>query len=166
MASATTAAARPVENLDSIQPPASRPDLPELVLARPERFFAEASLARSLPIPCVHDDLQHHASGCYAAHSGIKRWNRQAENLLLAAEKWSRRRPSAVTGQPYPAELRAAWKNVLFNQFHDILAGTSLEAAYDDARDHAGEALAIAGRGLNQAVQSLAWNIDHPAQEG
>ena len=28
-----------------------------------------------------------------------------------------------------------AWKNVLFNQFHDILAGTSLEAAYEDARN-------------------------------
>jgi alpha-mannosidase len=30
-----------------------------------------------------------HASGCYAAHSGIKRWNRLAENRLLASEKLS-----------------------------------------------------------------------------
>ncbi len=88
----------------------------------------------------VEGELQHHASGCYAAHSGIKRWNRQAENLLLAAEKWAAV-GQAAAGQPYPGEdLRRAWKNVLFNQFHDILAGTSLEAAYEDARSQLGEA--------------------------
>ena len=48
-----------------------------------------------------------------------------------------------VTGQPYP-NLAQAWKSVLFNQFHDILAGTSLEIAYEDARNSYGEALAVA----------------------
>jgi hypothetical protein len=36
--------------------------------------------------------------------------------------------------QPYPVDYKRAWKNVLFNQFHDILAGTSLEAAYEGVR--------------------------------
>ena len=40
-----------------------------------------------------------------------------------------------VTGQPYPNDFDRAWKSVLFNQFHDIMAGTSLEVAYDDVRD-------------------------------
>ena len=113
----------------------------------------------------VHEDLQHHASGCYAAHSGVKRWNRTAENRLLAAEKFSAL-AEWITGQPYPADFDRAWKNVLFNQFHDILAGTSLEAAYDDARDQFGEALAIADRALNSAIQSLAWKINIEPEAG
>jgi len=153
-----------IENLASIRRMDADPAFPRMIFSTPGRFFADL-LEKDLPIPVVHDDLQHHASGCYAAHSGIKRWNRQAENMLLAAEKFCAI-AERVTGQPYPAELERAWKNVLFNQFHDILGGTSLEAAYDDARDMHGEAMAIASRGLNDAIQSLAWNIDLPYTEG
>jgi alpha-mannosidase len=145
------------ENIESIQRLTSAPDLPRLVFSRPESFF-QAVLDKGLPIPVVHDELQHHASGCYAAHSGVKRWNRQAENRLIAAEKFAAI-AHWITGQPYPADFALAWKDVLFNQFHDILAGTSLEAAYDDAHHLYGEALSIADRGLNHAIQSLAWNI-------
>jgi alpha-mannosidase len=152
------------ENLESIRRMDADPAFPRMIFSTPGRFFDEL-LAKDLPIPTVHDDLQHHASGCYAAHSGIKRWNRQAEQMLLAAEKFCAI-AERVTGQPYPAELERAWKNVLFNQFHDILGGTSLESAYDDARDMHGEAMSIAGRGLNDAIQSLAWNIDLPHTEG
>lgn len=125
------------------------------------RIYLDGVLASGIEIPVVHDDLQHHASGCYSAHSGVKRWNRLAENLLISAEKWS-----SVTQQlfdrPYPADLTHAWKEVLFNQFHDILAGTSLEAAYDDARDSYGEAMAIARRRQTQALHAIAWQIDIP----
>ncbi|MBX3062730.1 MAG: alpha-mannosidase [Anaerolineae bacterium] len=153
-----------IENIESIKRLNADETLPELIFSQPEAFFHEVE-TQHLPLPIVHDDLQHHASGCYAAHSGVKRWNRQAENMLIAAEKWSAI-AALVTGQPYPAEFAQAWKNVLFNQFHDIMAGTSLESAYEDARNSYGEALTIAGRALNYAVQSLAWNIDIPYQEG
>ncbi len=108
--------------------------------------------------PTVHGELQHHARGCYSTHSAVKYWNRRAENLLLAAEKFS-----ALAGWlvdlPYPDDFERAWKNVLFNQFHDILAGTSIAAAYDDARETYGEALAIARRALNRAVQAIARRV-------
>jgi alpha-mannosidase len=131
--------------------------------ARLEQFFS-AVLTRQPDLPVVHDGLQHHSSGCYSAHSGIKRWNRLTENRLLAAEKLSTVAEN-VTGQPYPTSLGRAWKSVLFSQFHDSLAGTSLEAAYEDARNLYGEALAIADRTLNLAVQSIAWNIHIPPEE-
>src|SRR5262245_60444587 len=152
------------EHLASIRRMNADPVFPNLVFSTPNCFFADL-LGKNLVFPVVHDDLQHHASGCYAAHSGIKRWNREAENLLIVAEKLSALADWA-TGQPYPADLTEAWRNVLFNQFHDILGGTSLEAAYEDARDLHGEAMAIAGRGLNYAIQSLAWNIDIAQEEG
>lgn len=152
------------ENLASIRRMQNEPDLPTLVFSTPEKFFASVR-ARDLPLATVHDELQHHASGCYAAHSGVKRWNRQAEHLLLAGEKFSAI-AERVTGQPYPTDLGHAWKQVLFNQFHDILAGTSLEQAYEDARNSYGEAMAIGGRALNYATQSLAWNIGIPHAPG
>ncbi|SFI76147.1 alpha-mannosidase [Paenibacillus sp. UNC496MF] len=151
-------------NIESLRAMNARPDFPEIVFAGPNDFFADVE-RKGLRLPVVHDDLQHHASGCYAAHSGIKQWNRQAENRLIAAEKWSAL-AQRVTGLPYPEDFRRAWTNVLFNQFHDILAGTSLEAAYEDARNMHGEAMSIADRNLNDAVQSLSWNIGIEQVEG
>ncbi len=152
------------ENIESILRLNGDPDVPKLTFATPDQYFHDME-QKDLAYPVVHDDLQHHASGCYAAHSGIKQWNRQAENRLITAEKWSAL-ANWITGQPYPKEaFGRAWKNVLFNQFHDILAGTSLEPAYEDARYLFGEAMAIAERALNDAVQSLSWNVGIPQDE-
>ena len=152
------------QNLDSIRKMQADCKYPHLELAGPEKLFQDL-IKKDLHIPVVHDDLQHHASGTYSVHSGVKRWNRRTENALLVAEKFSAI-ANWVTGQPYPRDLSQAWKNVLFNQFHDILAGTSLEEAYEDARDSYGEAMAIAGRGMNYAIQSLAWKIKIEPEEG
>jgi alpha-mannosidase len=110
-------------------------------------------------LPTVRGELQHHGVGCYTSHSGIKRWNRRAENLLMRAEKWSA--VAAQLGvQAYPAErLREAWKLLLFNQFHDTLAGTSIAPAYEDARDQIGHACSLATNAFNAATQSIAGAI-------
>lgn len=152
-------------NIASIRRLDQEPELPRLVFSRVEDYFAAVE-KEAVRLPVVHEDLQHHASGAYSAHSGIKAWNRRAERMLMTAEKFASL-ASALTGAAYPAEeLRRAWRQVLFNQFHDILAGTSLETAYEDARDSLGEAMAIAARAMNTATQSLAWNIAVPRVEG
>jgi alpha-mannosidase len=148
-------------NLQNIHRLSVNTNLPELVMAAPEAFFAHAD-TESLPV--VHDELQHHASGCYAAHSAVKRWNRKAENLLATAEKIATL-AALATGKADLPGISRAWKDLLFNQFHDVLAGTSLEEAYDDARDLYGEANAIAGRDLNRGIQALAGNIALPLDE-
>jgi len=149
-------------NLDSILRMREDLDLPAMAFSSPNNYFVSVS---KKDLPTWKGELQHHASGCYAAHSGIKRWNRQAENALLSAEAFSAA-AERVTGQPWPEGLDRAWKNVLFNQFHDVLAGTSLRSAYADARDMHGEAMSIAARAQNAALQSLAWNIRAPEAEG
>ncbi|RIH85129.1 Mannosylglycerate hydrolase [Calidithermus terrae] len=152
------------ENLESIRRLSADPELPELRLSHPEAYFE--AVEGTPGIPAWHEELQHHASGCYAAHSGIKQWNRRAENALLLAEKLATLAHVRL-GRPYPAQaLEHAWKRVLFNQFHDILAGTSLEAAYEDARNELGEALSIASHVANDAAQALSWQVDIPAEEG
>ena len=155
-----------IANIESIHHLDADPQFPaQLICSTPETFF-QAAATKGWQIPIVQNELQHHASGCYASHSGIKRWNRLAENRLLAAEKLSV--AASVWGDDISVsstDFSRAWKHVLFNQFHDIMAGTSLEAAYEDARETYGEALAIAGRALNHATQSIAWKINIPLDE-
>src|SRR5438067_2880135 len=136
----------------------------ELLFSSPASFFEELK-SQGGAMPVVRDELQHHASGCYAAHSGIKQWNRRAENRLLLAEKVSTIARS-VAGLSPQGRLEDAWKSVLLNQFHDVLAGTSVESAYDDARDAYGEASAIAARSTHQALQAIAWQIGIPFADG
>ncbi|MDP8905243.1 MAG: glycosyl hydrolase-related protein [Chloroflexota bacterium] len=147
-----------IENIRSIKRLDGEDGLPRLVLSGPGAFF-DSIRDRGLRLPVVHDELQYHARGCYTSQSEVKRQNRRVEHLLLTAEAWSTV-ASQVTGASYPANLSAAWRNVCFNQFHDILAGSSIEPAYQDARDTYGESAAIAGRALDVAIQSLAWGIN------
>jgi alpha-mannosidase len=53
---------------------------------------------------------------------------------------------------------------VLFSQFHDIVAGTAIEPAYDDAPHQLGEAMSIVARLANRSIQSIARQIDPPAE--
>ncbi|NSW53209.1 MAG: alpha-mannosidase [Anaerolineae bacterium] len=149
---------RNIQEIHRFQQDAS---LPVMRFSSSAEFFAALDIDPEA-IPVVHDDLQHHASGCYAAHSGVKRWNRQAENALVAAEKWAAA-AQAVLGTPYPRmEFSRAWKLVLFNQFHDIMAGSSIKEAYLDAERTYGEATSIAERAQNRALQAFTWQIDLP----
>ena len=145
-------------NIKSIEELNAVVDNPKLVFSTTEEFF-DSIRKDNIEYPVVQDDLQHHASGCYSVHSGIKKWNRRSENMLITAEKFSTI-ASIVKNQPYPKDFERAWKRVLFNQFHDILAGTSLISAYEDTRNMHGEALSIAETNLNYAIQSISWDID------
>ncbi|HET7645927.1 MAG TPA: glycoside hydrolase family 38 C-terminal domain-containing protein [Candidatus Limnocylindria bacterium] len=144
-------------NIETIRALNEVEELPTLRHSWPAAFFEAVDVPEDLPV--VRDELQHHAIGCYAAVSGIKRWNRQAEELLGTAERWAS--IAAREGlQPYPDDLSGAWRNVLFNQYHDILAGTSIEPAYDDARSQLGESMAVADRALTNGVQAISWAVD------
>jgi alpha-mannosidase len=151
-------------NLDSIARLNATGGLPRMELSSARAFFDR--VAPNGDLPTHAGELQHHGVGCYSAHSGIKRWNRRAENLLQRAEKWAAV-ADALGGPRYPlAELTEAWKLLLFNQFHDTLAGTSIAPAYEDARDQIGHASSIAALAFNRAVQSLARRIEIPFEEG
>ena len=153
-------------NIESLHELDERPEMPRLRASTAAAFF-RSILAHTDPetIPVWRGEIQYHAAGCYSAHSGMKRWNRQAEQALLAAEKLSSV-ANWATGQAYPDDLRQGWTDVLFDQMHDILPGTSLEPAYDDARDATGEALAIAARAQNHALQAIGRRIGLRETEG
>jgi len=124
--------------------------------------FADA-IADELDGDTLHvtrNELQHHARGCYSAHAGVKRWNRDVEHRLLAAERLAAM-AWLLRATPYPKdELDAAWKDLLYNHFHDIIAGTSLTSSYDDTRDQLGAARHRANTIINQSLQTIARDID------
>ena len=151
-------------NLDQIARLSGTNGVPRLELSSLRRFF-DGALASGGELPVHRGELQHHSRGCYTSHSGIKRWNRRAENVLQRAEKWSAI-AAALGLRPYPqAELTRAWKLLLFNQFHDTLAGTSIEPAYEDARDQIGHAVSLAANAFNAAVQTIARQIEIEPEE-
>lgn len=154
-----------IENIQTIvEKRKEYPDV-EFVFATPSDFFDDVEKT-GIELPVVKEDLQHHASGCYSVLSEIKKENRASENALLRAEKFSCI-ALFLRNIPYDSEsFDRAWKDVLFNQFHDILAGTCVMDAYRDAYDSYGEAKAIASRLENRALQSISFNISIPKKEG
>lgn len=131
----------------------------ELEFSSPDEYFEEVC-AGQLDIPSWNNELQHHASGCYSATSMVKQLNRKAENWLASAEKWN---SVAAKISDLPVATKAfgdAWKEVCFNQFHDILCGCSIMEAYDDVRDSMGYAMNIAAKEENKALLKIAGFVD------
>jgi alpha-mannosidase len=85
-------------------------------------------------IPTWKDELyfEHHR-GTYTTQANQKRNMRESEEWMLNAEKYASL--AWLDGQPYPVtELNDAWKKVLFNQFHDLAAGSGIGIIYQDAQ--------------------------------
>ena len=149
------------ENMRSILEISKEKDAPKILFSTNEQYFKEVMADKSLKIPVVKDDLQHHARGCYTAESSIKKGNRQSEAALTTAEKITAI-GSVVWGARYPkAEFSTAWERVLFLQFHDSAAGSALfehTATANDghgyARDVAHQATYIAAQGLEAHIAS------------
>jgi alpha-mannosidase len=71
--------------------------------------------------------------GVMTTQANHKRNMRQSEVQVLDAEKWASL--AWLDGKNYPAhELTEDWKKVLFNQFHDLAAGSGIGVIYKDAQ--------------------------------
>lgn len=148
------------QNIQSILDMQKRPGAGAWLFSSPERYFAEIRNRKvDLDLPVVHDELQWHSVGCYTAESEIKKDNRATETLLVTGEKMAAL-ASAVADYPYPRhDFDAAWKKLLFLQFHDILAGTSLPEEYVAARDGHGYAMEVANHALYLGAERIAWQV-------
>ncbi|MDD4774347.1 MAG: glycoside hydrolase family 38 C-terminal domain-containing protein, partial [Eubacteriales bacterium] len=131
----------------------------DILYGDPYDYF-ERHIKDNTALNVINDDLQHHASGCYSAVSQIKTANRFSENRLISAEKYSVM-ALMLADKDYPGDkLKTGWENTLFNQFHDALGGCSIFPVYTDAVEFEGEALSIAAKNENSALQRLSWLID------
>ncbi|HMD31953.1 MAG TPA: glycoside hydrolase family 38 C-terminal domain-containing protein, partial [Candidatus Acidoferrales bacterium] len=123
-------------------------------------FDALAKQAPSLNLPVWKSELyfQFHR-GVFTTQAETKKGNRWSEELLLTAEKFGSL--AALDRSAYPGDdLRVAWKKVLFNQFHDIAAGSGIPVLYKDAgRDYA-EVRRIGQEHLEHALEVIAAQVD------
>jgi alpha-mannosidase len=141
-------------------------DLPELRFSTLHDFFLAVEGSSAFPgLPIIRGELQHHARGCYSAYGEGKFLNRRAERWLGETETISLFANLSV-GRAYPAEQCAeAWWKVLFCQFHDMMAGTSLYSDYQDVRDSVGYACEIAQTSKIEALEMMARRVDLSAVE-
>jgi alpha-mannosidase len=71
--------------------------------------------------------------GVMTTQANHKRNMRRSEVQVLDAEKWASL--AWLDGHRYPAnDLTEDWKKVLFNQFHDLAAGSGIGIIYKDAQ--------------------------------
>jgi len=111
-------------------------------------------------VPTWNDELylEYHR-GTATTQSNIKKWNRFNESLLTNSEKFNSI-STLMNGKNYSDKIKEAWKIVLFNQFHDILPGSSIREVYIDAEKDYREAYQLAEFALSNSLSSISSNIN------
>jgi len=97
-------------------------------------YEAPAAVAGKIAIPTWDSELylEYHR-GVYTTQANHKKNMRDSEEEVLNAEKFSSL--AWLFGAKYPSdELTEDWKKVLFNQFHDLAAGSGIGVIYADAQ--------------------------------
>lgn len=113
--------------------------------ATPEEFFA-ALKDEEIELPQVAEDMRPVFVGCYTSQARVKRLHRQLENELYATEKLAA--AAAAFGlMEYPRqELEQAQWDMMLNEFHDTLPGTTIETAAAKAEQSLAHGLEITSR--------------------
>ena len=153
-----------IKNLETLRAFKEKHPDAELVYSDVHDFF-EYVRNSGIEIPELHDDLQHHAAGCYATVSKVKEGIRRAESNLSAAESYMVLSNKLCGKQFKNKEFAEAWRNVCFCHFHDSMDGCSIMEVYDDTDYMLGQAKNTAAVMENNALQTLSWAIGTPDRE-
>ena len=140
----------------------TNPLFPNIEFLNFEQVFdrmLEKSKTIDFPVWDTELYLEYHR-GTYTSQANTKNNNRRNEHCLMNAEKFNTA-AEALAGSEYPFDkIEEAWKILLFNQFHDILPGSSITPVYKDAdADYAWIANECEGA-LNTGLEALAKQAD------
>ena len=118
-------------------------DFPKILYDTPENYFQQLGRAnKEWPVYKGEMGLGTGESGnnpgswrgAYTSQARLKKANRDMENLLLTAEKFATIGSMLQRKPLFPrVDFREVWKVILRNQFHDVLPGTCIADAADDA---------------------------------
>ena len=136
----------------------------KIKIADPVEFFEDMYEQKGKPKNTYVGELYFTAHrGTYTVQASVKKGNRKSEEALRELEFWSV--PAALAGGKYPAkEAEMLWKDVLLNQFHDILPGSSIARVYVEAEKLHNKVISEAGELLKTAQNTLlAGNADASA---
>lgn len=102
--------------------------------------------------------LEYH-QGTYTTQANTKESNRKDEILLSNAEIFAS--IASLNDKTASAQsLEPAWRNVLFNQFHDILPGSGIREIYIDAAEKYRDAEQLGNFTLNKSIQKIEQSIN------
>lgn len=113
-------------------------------------------ISKDLPeLPSINGELYFEKHrGVYTSQADIKKYNRKSELTLRNAEILSV--IALNRGYGYPRDiLESAWKKILFNQFHDIIAGSCIGEAADEAVKTFKEAIEVGNSIINDSLNKM-----------
>ena len=118
---------------------------PRVELSDPKSFFKKMDEAGG-PVNTYVGELYFNAHrGTYTSQAKVKQNNRRAEFALREMEMWGAF--GLCKGNVYDSEKAdALWKELLLNQFHDILPGSSMGRVYEEARKAVGGVIETANK--------------------
>jgi len=121
-----------------------------------EKYFDIIRKNKKIKIPVWKDELylEFHR-GTYTSQAKTKKFNREGEVLLNNAEKFS-----LLAGVNENKNIEKAWKKILFNQFHDILPGTSIPSVSHDVYEKYDKAFQLANFVQNKSLKILSKKIN------
>ena len=123
--------------------------------------YIDILLTEKRDFPVVAGEMQNVFPGCYTTQVDMKRHNRQAEQLLLDAEKMSELAVFFDYRDYYPnRDITEAWKIALLDQAHDLAAGSGIGPIYADAAKQYQEVFERAYRALNFSLQNLGLQVN------
>jgi alpha-mannosidase len=123
--------------------------------------YVDLLLTEKKDFPVFEKEMNPVFPGCYTTQVDMKRHNRQAEQLLLNAEKMSELAVFFDYRDYYPnRDLTEAWKIALLHQTHDLAAGSGIGPIYADAARQYQEVFERGNRALNFSLQNLGLQVD------
>ena len=139
-----------------------KPDVvfPNLRLTTAKSFFDD--LGPKLPtmkVPTWRDELyfEYHR-GVMTTQAETKRRIRTTEEVLLNAEKFATL--ATLHGRKYPTEdLERGWKDLLFDDFHDILPGSGIAVNYLDAKRNLEDVQRVGNGIIDGSLSEIAAHI-------
>jgi len=116
--------------------------------------------AEQISVPTWKDELylEYHR-GVFTTQADHKRNMRNSEEWLLDAEKYASL--AWLDGQAYPEkELTDGWKHVLFNQFHDLAAGSGIGVIYKEAQKDYDQVRWAANEVSEKSLNTITAHVD------
>jgi alpha-mannosidase len=141
---------------------------PKVEHATPLEFMERVERQYTNQIPVWKDELylEYHR-GTFTTQGAVKRRNRGMESALESAEKLAAMADALVEDFRYPdRRLDGAWLRTLFNQFHDILPGSSIAEVFEDAHADYDEAEELVAAAMEKSFGALAGEIKTTGAKG
>ena len=133
---------------------------PKIDFSTAKQFFADLNQEiPNLKVPTWKDELyfEYHR-GVYTSQADTKQRIRHDEELMLDAEKYASL--ASLLGRPYAQDqFELAWKNLLFDHFHDVMPGSGIAVNYLDARRNLEDVARAAKEITNAALDEIVAHI-------